>query len=497
MGAVAPMPNLRGVREVRGGADRDQAERVHGSLIDGVSQRLVDEAPAEHVASDLQITVWRTGHVNALVGKSKSSLAPTCAGQTQVRHKTPMFLRIPLTWVRIAVRVRIQLLGLRMFVSNCRDLQPGRAVGEADAPARRLADARQTPRVVTTGRKKAEAAQAVVVEGYFDTGERIEMTASGRSGIKLTRHLDPVPDARADAALIDALAFSVVPPDERSYTWVLEEMAQFLPIESIEYRRGLFGFRYSARIGEGVAVIAWGGESQRGRVFFSLMGQGCSLVRDWAALQAWLERHQAALKRADVAYDDHQGKLVSIEWAVEQYKGDGFNAGGRRPRSECFGDWLDGDASTKGRTLGIGSRASGKYARCYEKGKQLGDPASRWTRIEVEWRAQDRHIPYDILTKPGQYLAGAYPCLAVLDERQSTIKTVTKAARIAYARAVENAKLHCGKTVNLMLAVLGGDYAEVVKQLVRPGIPGRIDPYSYHVRQNPTMLDRALVGVAA
>jgi phage replication initiation protein len=293
------------------------------------------------------------------------------------------------------------------------------------------------------------------------------------------------------------LAFSVVPPDDKSYPWVIEQMQQFLPIKSIEYRKGLFGFRYSARLGEGAAVIAWGGDSQRGRVFFSLMGQGCSMVKDWPGLQAWLEKYRAVLKRADVAYDDYQGKVVNIAWAIEQYKGEGFNAGGRKPRSECFGDWLDGDACTRGRTLGIGSRASGKYARCYEKGKQLGDAVSPWTRIEVEWRAQDRHIPYDILTRPGQYLAGAYPCLAMLDERQSTIKTVGKAAQIAYDRAVENAKLHCGKIVNLMLAVVGGEYAEVVNQLIRPGIPARIDPYSYHVRQNPVMLDRSLREAAA
>lgn len=375
--------------------------------------------------------------------------------------------------------------------------QSGRAIGGAGAPVGRgPADARPVPRVVTTGRKKAERPSAVV-EGYYDTGERIEMTATGRSGVALTRHLDPAPDAPADAALIDALAFSVLPPDEKSYPWVLEQMAQFLPIETIEQRRGLFGFRYSARIGEGVAVIAWGGDSQRGRVFFSLMGQGCSLVKDWPALKVWLEHHRAVLKRADVAYDDHEGKLVSIEWAVEQYRSEGFNAGGRKPRAECFGDWLDGAEATKGRTLGIGSRASGKYARCYEKGKQLGDPASRWTRIEVEWRAQDRHIPYDILTKPGQYLAGAYPCLGVLDEHQSTIKTTSKGAQIAYDRAVENAKLHCGKIVNLMLSVLGGDYAEVVGQLVRPGFPGRIDPFSYHVRQDPTALDPSARGGVA
>lgn len=347
------------------------------------------------------------------------------------------------------------------------------------------------PRVVTTGGKRAAERHPADSGEIFGTGERVELVTGGPDGVRVIRHLDPVESAPANAAFLDALAFSVIPPEEKSYVWVIEQMQQFLPIETIEHRRGLFGFRYSARIGDGVAVIAWGGESQRGRVFFSLMGQGCSMVNDWAALQAWLEAHRASIKRADVAYDDYEGKLVSIAWAVDQYRSEGFNAGGRKPRSECFGDWLDGEDSTKGRTIGIGSRASGKYARCYEKGKQLGDATSPWTRIEVEWRAQDRHIPYDVLTRPGQYLAGAYPCLTVLDEVQSTIKTVSKAAQIAYDRAVENASVSCGKVVNLMLAVAGGDYAEVVNQLVRPGIPKRIEPFSYHVKQDPMMLDRA------
>ena len=112
----------------------------------------------------------------------------------------------------------------------------------------------------------------------------------------------------------------------------------------------------------------------------------------------------------------------------------------------------------------------------------------------MEWRAQDRHIPYDILTRPGHYLAGAYPCLAFIESEQSVIKTVSKAARIAFDAAVEHAKQQCGKLVNLMLTVAGGDYIDVVQQLVRPGIPARIDPYSYHVARAPSMLDRTLQG---
>jgi len=413
-----------------------------------------------------------------------------------------MRLRIPLTGFAAAFACEPNKFGVRVFNSNSQDsfgegVAAGRAVGTRLRGGTVRAAAMDGPRVVATGRKYGGAKQAADCGEYFDTGERVQISSCGEMGVRLTRLLDPVETAPPAAALIDALAFSVVPPDERSYAWVIEQMQQFLTIENIEYRRGLFGFRYSARIGEGVAVIAWGGESQRGRVFFSLMGQGCSMVKDWPGLQAWLEKHRAGIKRADVAYDDYQGKVVSIAWAVEQYQGDGFNAGGRKPRAECFGDWLDGEASTKGRTVGIGTRASGKYARCYEKGKQLGDPTSPWTRIEVEWRAQDRHIPYDILTRPGQYLAGAYPCLAVLSEVQSTIKTVAKAVQIVYEKAVENTKLHCGRMVNLMLSVVGGDYAEVVNQLIRPGIPARIEPYSYHVRQDPMMLDRQAGGATS
>ena len=93
-------------------------------------------------------------------------------------------------------------------------------------------------------------------------------------------------------------------------------------------------------------------------------------------------------------------------------------------------------------------------------------------------------------------MAGAYPCLSFLSEEQSIIKTIAKGAQIAYDTAVENAKRHCGKIVNLMIDVLGGDYVGVVQSLLRPGYPSRIDAYSYHVEQNPTMLDRELAGTS-
>jgi phage replication initiation protein len=321
-----------------------------------------------------------------------------------------------------------------------------------------------------------------------ETGEPV-IPVSYVSHAKLIRHLQPDETSSPSIALIDALAFSLVPPDGCDHEWLLEEMRSFLPIASVEVRAGYNGFKHSARFGDGAGLIAWGGNSQRGRVYFSIQGQGCSLISDWPRLSAWLEAYRASIRRVDVAHDDFDGKAVSIEWAVEQYLNGGFNAGGRQPKHCSIGDWLSGEKATSGRTLNIGSRSGGKLCRVYEKGKEQGNPVSPWARVEVEWRAQDRLIPLDVLARPGHYLAGAYPCLKFLSEEQSRIKTIAKGGTISFERAVGNGRQLVGKLVNLMLQVHGGDAVAVVGRLLRPGIPARVAPYSYHIIRNPELID--------
>ena len=65
----------------------------------------------------------------------------------------------------------------------------------------------------------------------------------------------------------------------------------------------------------------------------------------------------------------------------------------------------------------MSANGNGKMLRIYEKGKQLGDSESPWVRVEAELRNKSRVIPWDALTRPGSYLAGAYPCLAYLSGR--------------------------------------------------------------------------------
>ena len=357
--------------------------------------------------------------------------------------------------------------------------------------------ASEGPRTVTTGGKIESQEPEVLIPGLkgidADTGEEFGVVLT-KNGVRTRRQLTPDATASPSLALVDALSFTVIPPGDESMRWVLEQMQHYLPIDRVESRNGWSGFKQSVRFGSGAGLIAWGGETQRDRVYFSILGKGCSIVRDWPGLAAWLREHRAKLTRVDLAHDDIQGAKGNIAWAMAEYNGRGFQTGGRKPKHRCHGDWLSGEASIHGRTLEVGGRKSGKLCRTYEKGKQLGDPSSPWTRIEVQWNGKDRVIPYETLAEPGKYLAGAYPCLAFLSVEQSRIKTIANSATVSYEAAVESGRQQAGKLVNLMLQVAGGDVGSVVQQLRRDGIPARIEPYSYHLAESPELLDRDAPG---
>jgi phage replication initiation protein len=178
-------------------------------------------------------------------------------------------------------------------------------------------DASADPRTVTTGGKIEANGAEKPWQAPKDidplTGEPFDAYFVGaRCGVKIVRHLVPYANANAGIAQVDALAFTVVPPDDGSMRWVMEQMRGFMPIDRLQARNGCFGFKQSVRFGDGAGLIAWGGQSQRNRVYFSVQGKGCAMVEDWGGLAHWLHEHGANIKRADVAYDDFKGEVVSI-----------------------------------------------------------------------------------------------------------------------------------------------------------------------------------------
>ena len=228
----------------------------------------------------------------------------------------------------------------------------------------------------------------------------------------------------------------------------------------------------------GFGLLGYGGEHQRGTVHLELNAHGCARIQDWNAVRVWCEAYGVRITRIDLAHDDFSGRTVSVAQARAWFDEGQFTTGGRAPNARLVDDL----GSDRGKTLYVGQREHGKLCRVYEKGKQLGDPQSPWCRVEVEFRGKSRVIPHDVLVRASDYLAGAYPCLAYLSQRQDKVRTLKKSAEISYARMVECLRTQYGPALNAMLRVEGGDPFAVLEQAMRPGIPKRLAnlplPYS-------------------
>jgi phage replication initiation protein len=243
-------------------------------------------------------------------------------------------------------------------------------------------------------------------------------------------------------------------------------------IPKTEWRDRAGGWQgYETRVDlGGFGVLAYGGEHQRGTVHVELNAHGCAQIQDWSAMRLWCETYGARITRIDLAHDDFSGSTVSVAQARTWFDEGLFTTGGRAPSARLVDDL----GSDKGKTLYVGQRQNGKLCRVYEKGKQLGDPQSPWCRVEVEFRAKSRVIPADVVVRASDYLAGAFPCLAYLSQRQDKIRTLKKSAEIGYARMVDCLRTQYGPALHVMLMVEGGDPFAVLEQAIRPGTPKRL-----------------------
>ncbi|MFZ5454884.1 MAG: replication initiation factor domain-containing protein [Pseudomonadota bacterium] len=218
----------------------------------------------------------------------------------------------------------------------------------------------------------------------------------------------------------------------------------------------------------GLVSVAYGGNA--GTLHIEFTGSGCAVVRSWDDVAELAEAHAAKITRIDLAHDDFDG-THPISWALEQFATGGF----KPPRgTHPNGQHIDDMGSGKGCTLMVGSRESGKLARIYEKGRQLGNPESPWVRYEVEYRATHRKLEYDLIRNPSPYLAGSYVCFDWINKADARrILTVAAVAKASIANAVDHAKKQAGKCLHMMLQLNGGDIGAAFEAIYRPEIPKR------------------------
>jgi phage replication initiation protein len=252
------------------------------------------------------------------------------------------------------------------------------------------------------------------------------------------------------------------------------------PVRGLSAAAGRFGFTdrldLQAAVGSSwvsIGLIAFGGEHQRGRVLLSLTGSGCGLVTDWAPVVQLLEALGATITRLDLAVDYLDGQ-ATVDDAVSMYECDAFNSGGRRPSSSLAGDWLGGEA---GRTFYVGKAANGKTLRVYEKGKQLGEPASEWVRFEVQFGNRDRVIPLRALVDRDAFFAGAYPALeSMLEVASVRIEVDREKASVSLLHLLRYLRSSYGRVIDTACTWVGCSPSELVEAVRVRGLPRRVDP---------------------
>jgi DNA relaxase NicK len=318
----------------------------------------------------------------------------------------------------------------------------------------------------------------------FDS-EETKIRFYGENKSALIQHPIPNDSASHSVAHIDWLGFSLSVSDSEIHSWLFQQMNSVFDLRITDVKKtGWNGFKHCALLDK-YGFIAWGGNSQRGKAHIEINGTGCSRISNWEKIREWGDEHQASITRIDLAHDDFDGLICNPEQILEWYSLKGFNSGGRNAKIKIAGDWHN---LTDGKTIYIGTRGN-KMLRCYEKGKQLKDPESKWFRVELELRNKNRFLPWEILAKPGQYLAGSYPCLAFLTTEQIKLKTLQKATAMTLASVTANASRLSGKAINVLMAVHEENAQKVVEILRRSGVPKRLEPYTREVSDTKKKVD--------
>lgn len=241
-------------------------------------------------------------------------------------------------------------------------------------------------------------------------------------------------------------------------------------------------FFESAITFDGKAFIAWGGNNKvrdydggvsrlvEERAQLYMTGEACAMIKNWDALPSRLADLGARLTRVDLAFDDHDG-IHNVDLCREKFLSGEFKGQGRPPKASYIDDFGSGD----GRTFYVGRRENGKLLRCYDKGKQLGDPNSPWVRWECELHNRDRELPLDMLTNPAEYLAGAYPALSFLSKVAHVIRTAREKVSIQYDKLRRIARTQYGKLINFAHQVMGLRPDQIFYEFCNPkGFPDRL-----------------------
>lgn len=258
------------------------------------------------------------------------------------------------------------------------------------------------------------------------------------------------------------------------------EVGRLLHLQSLS--RGILGFQQGSAIHLAdmpIGRMDFGGAAQRGWVRIDVPAKGCEWVQDWAALDAVEALPSAEIRRLDVALTTWDGE-IGHDLVVKAHQEGRFITNGRPPAMRTI---VSTDPRA-GRTCYVGAREkSDKFLRAYEKGYELaakhgqgmtmthidGKRVEDIYRVELELKAENRPIPWDVIERRDQYFAGAYPfCADVLPgiEADILMRRKERAPQIELAAALANCRTQFGAILHTAMHAYGGDITAVWDKVV-------------------------------
>ncbi|PNL75275.1 replication initiation factor domain-containing protein [Neisseria gonorrhoeae] len=354
---------------------------------------------------------------------------------------------------------------------------------EAPADGRKPATASNLPPPLSN-RGGTETETAGRVQEVFECYETYITDGKGNLlGVPLRRGV-------SDSAFIDQITFSIhedtffhvyglsfdlFDDDDfiRAASAKMEEIFGFGIIEKAKHSGGRFyeGCWLMGTENAQYGRVHFGG--QQNTILFELTGTGCGVAKEgWESrLFVFLTNAiRPKITRVDIAKDFFNGEYSPNQAREDRNKGL-FTCHHVKPKGECLGsDWEEEDEAkmTSGKTYGIGSRESSKYVRIYEKGKQLGDKTSTWTRFEIEFKAKDIVIPFEVLQTPGEYFGGAYPICERFTGSANRIEAVKSKIMIDFDTYIERLKKQIGRGINASKAVFPDKSKQELFEVLEP-----------------------------
>lgn len=244
---------------------------------------------------------------------------------------------------------------------------------------------------------------------------------------------------------------------------------------------GWNGFKSSADLFVGdmqVGFMAFGGESQRGNVMVNITGMGCQwAVPDWEVVQDAVNGLPSyELRRLDIALDTYK-REVTHDKVVQAYRDGLFTLNGRPPSMTR----IEPEDPLDGATVYIGKRQNAKFLRCYEKGLELvrayprgmiqkleGVPVEDIYRVELEVKAKDGPLPFDLIDRRDQYFAGAYPYLQTIVDVKPEIfvQSREKGPQNDLAGMLAQIRHQYGSTIFTAVMAHNGDIGAVMEKIM-------------------------------